>query len=862
MSRRARARGPQHTSTERGNAPRRVRWTALFAVAAMTFTTVSGAALAESQSGDSGTTAAGPTSASTEGGSAAPAQGAQSGSETASNVREVAAPAEGPDSLGDGGDASDGDQREEDSGRSTPREVDTRQLLGGELRSTAGAFKATVTPAVQCLDCADGFTLRISDDSPSDTYFVTGLPTDWVVEGVGLETMSVEPLIVSVPGELLRGEGVLLKPPAGYQGTLAGVRVLKADQNKNLITDFDNGTFDYDGNNSAQATAKPQLLEGNAPKYQYHDPTTRNDGYYSPKDGFYSIWPTATTLGPNGGTRNQSLYNNKWADLRSILNPLSLSVRPSESLWALGDNQYSEWLDPNNRRNQVSNDEAATSGKILVVNGDDESVIRTTVEVQPGQVYLFTGYFANASFNRGDGTLRGVQIDFGAQYGNGDRRVIGVSAPSTPQNGWRNSDTSWTKVAGYLSPTSGSVTLSLNNHNTGGAYGNDFVVDQLELHPMTAADVPALVVQPGTLMWRKTDEAANLLKGSEWTLKGPGVPEGTVVADCTQNGACGTGPYVDQDPTPGVFKIVDLPCGEYEISERTAPAGYRKTDRVGKGTIGSGTDTSALNVDLGAFENSQDPGSISWTKVDEDGQTLLGGSSWILEGPGVPNGTEILDCVTEAGCGDGQYVDQDPVSGQFRVTGLQWGRYSITEKSAPKGYQVLADKFSFPEINADSLHVTLADPITNERKTGQVSWQKADLGGNKLGASEWTITPKDPDGTALTVVDDRGNDIDQTPGAFKVAELKWGTYTLKETRAPAGYVISDKEYEFTISADSLEATVNGGAPITNKQYDTPSLPLTGGMGTDTFLLLGGGLIAAAGVGGWVHRRRSLRMQTA
>jgi LPXTG-motif cell wall-anchored protein len=46
--------------------------------------------------------------------------------------------------------------------------------------------------------------------------------------------------------------------------------------------------------------------------------------------------------------------------------------------------------------------------------------------------------------------------------------------------------------------------------------------------------------------------------------------------------------------------------------------------------------------------------------------------------------------------------------------------------------------------------------------------------------------------------------------------------------------------------------------VVNADVFTVSLPLTGGMSTDAFLLGGGGLLAAAGAGWLIHRRRSLR----
>lgn len=155
--------------------------------------------------------------------------------------------------------------------------------------------------------------------------------------------------------------------------------------------------------------------------------------------------------------------------------------------------------------------------------------------------------------------------------------------------------------------------------------------------------------------------------------------------------------------------------------------------------------------------------------------------------------------------------------------------------------------------------------ITNTAKAGSVTWSKTDDASqaNLLSGSEWTLTPTDPAGTAITVVDNGTNDSGTTVGEIAVKDLKWGTYTLKETKAPAGYVLSDTEYTVTIDGTHLNVhpQLKGDdvTDIVNEQQTPPSLPLTGGMSTDAFLLGGAGLLALAGVGGFVHRRRSLRL---
>jgi uncharacterized surface anchored protein len=156
---------------------------------------------------------------------------------------------------------------------------------------------------------------------------------------------------------------------------------------------------------------------------------------------------------------------------------------------------------------------------------------------------------------------------------------------------------------------------------------------------------------------------------------------------------------------------------------------------------------------------------------------------------------------------------------------------------------------------------TVVCNFVNKQQPGSVSWSKTDESGHPLSGSEWTLTPTDPAGGAVTVTDNigqagyQGLDTDTAAGKFNVKNLKWGKYTLQESKAPAGYVLPTTTYPFEITATGLTETVNNGKAITNKQQTPPLLPLTGGPATDAFIFAGAGLLAAAGVGEWFRRRR-------
>ncbi|WP_197020835.1 SpaA isopeptide-forming pilin-related protein [Corynebacterium vitaeruminis] len=79
----------------------------------------------------------------------------------------------------------------------------------------------------------------------------------------------------------------------------------------------------------------------------------------------------------------------------------------------------------------------------------------------------------------------------------------------------------------------------------------------------------------GSVTWKKVDPSGNPLSGSEWKLTGgardPKID--LVITDCIADSAAAcSGP--DKDPAAGLFKITDLPTGDYTLIETKSPAGY------------------------------------------------------------------------------------------------------------------------------------------------------------------------------------------------------------------------------------------------------------------------------------------------
>lgn len=207
----------------------------------------------------------------------------------------------------------------------------------------------------------------------------------------------------------------------------------------------------------------------------------------------------------------------------------------------------------------------------------------------------------------------------------------------------------------------------------------------------------------------------------------------------------------DMDTRAGYFKVIDLADGTYTLTETVAPNGYTAggpyTVRIANGVVAI-TDASGNAIAGNEIPNARNTGAISWNKVSSDSQNnkKLGGSEWKLtktanfvwntdgkaEYTGIAEDKQlsitITDCKLREGktCSapaDGQTIyDVDPVEGQFKLEGLEWGTYTLVETKAPDGYDVdsTVRTFTFgPTADTDGTGTWKSNSV--ESKTGDTT---------------------------------------------------------------------------------------------------------------------------------------------
>ena len=217
--------------------------------------------------------------------------------------------------------------------------------------------------------------------------------------------------------------------------------------------------------------------------------------------------------------------------------------------------------------------------------------------------------------------------------------------------------------------------------------------------------------------------------------------------------------------------------------------------------------------------------------------------------------------------------DEDPKGGQFKVSDLKDGTYTLKETSAPNGFDVSKTKTYTIVIEngqVTSSGLPSAGNIENSRLTGTVNWKKTDETDTSklLAGSEWKLYKTrnfswdngnavytetgstDPVATIKDCVNSsektcsaqtgQYTDRDGEAGKFSIVGLEWGEYQLVESKAPDGYNIDTTPHVFRIGpAEGANVkgewyTSSGFKPETTAGYQkSAAFTVDGGSITNT-----------------------------
>ncbi len=235
--------------------------------------------------------------------------------------------------------------------------------------------------------------------------------------------------------------------------------------------------------------------------------------------------------------------------------------------------------------------------------------------------------------------------------------------------------------------------------------------------------------------------------------------------------------------------IEGLAPGNYTLGEAIAPSGYVLSYEEVPFTVKA--DGSVTNV---VMYNSKEEVKVTKVKISKQDITSK------EELPGAT--LEIRDK-------SGNVVDKW-VSGNepHYIEGLPEGTYYLTETIAPSGYVLSSETIEFEVKNNGSV-TSVVMYNAKETKTTKVKVSKQDITNNK-----------EIEGANLVIKDSTGKVVDEWVSKTEphyIEGLNPGEYTLTETVAPNGYVLSKETVTFTVKDDGSMTSV--------VMYNTPQTPV-------------------------------------
>lgn len=318
--------------------------------------------------------------------------------------------------------------------------------------------------------------------------------------------------------------------------------------------------------------------------------------------------------------------------------------------------------------------------------------------------------------------------------------------------------------------------------------------------------------------------------------------------------------------TDGLVKITGIPLGSYTLSEIQVPDGYDisgRPEESGFEISSQGQQAQLSKIEGNVIENTRTEYSLSIRKADNAGNAAVKGISFSISGPGT------YESSTWNPFSRNKFKINDPDHSGYEVkqTGndgvvtwnLPYGDYEITELSAP-GYQTIEPFYvrigqdgtvsllngkDRPELALESqAQKEINVVVTNQIQTAPITIEKMDEESKNLITGAWfelsgTSLVKGAFETYLENVTGIGvssvttkNDGGVLSVSFRMEGLgdsrqavltrvPYGTYTLKETQAPAGYLFGGI-YGFTkdFKLDKPEGiSLTGDKAVINKPHE-------------------------------------------
>lgn len=261
--------------------------------------------------------------------------------------------------------------------------------------------------------------------------------------------------------------------------------------------------------------------------------------------------------------------------------------------------------------------------------------------------------------------------------------------------------------------------------------------------------------------------------------------------DAEKNECLGTLTEINE----GIYEMTGLLYGNHFVKEKAAPEGFLLDENVYTVSIVNDKEVVMVENEAGVgFMDQPVKGKVTIFKTDdESGEKLVGAGFRICDTEG--------NAVAEGYTGEEGTVSFE----------LRYGKYTVAEFEAPKGYVLDEAPYSF-EVTEHGQKISI--DMANTKIKGKIVISKVDADTEEL-LPDAGFRIYDVNGEVIREgrTDKNGN---------VEFDLEFGTYYYQEFDAPEGYEVNDEKYEFTITEDGQVVSVI----MTNKAIpkETPEEP--------------------------------------